>query len=112
MTQYTAEALKAKCEEGFTVGPSTSHYLSVTGEPYVQFCNGIRVDSDFIEWALTAKKAFEATLDSFRKYAEGKSGAIYWRIEPEFSEHRGRCAFYMRLLISDKPVLAKPRAAA
>ncbi len=35
MTEYTADALKARCEEGFAVGPSTASRLSVTGETYV-----------------------------------------------------------------------------
>ena len=100
--QYTPECckeaanLKAYCEAKFQVGAPTSGPLSVTGQPYKQFCIGRYP---------TATAARIGAEGCFDEYSGGKSGTLYWRIEPEiaYSRHTDDYAFYMRLLISGKP---------
>lgn len=84
------------CVEGLA-GP-----LSQTGEPYV-------VISVIRE---TEEEARSAAIDAFIAYADGRAGCLYWRIYPEVLVERDgrrkvaeRWKVYMRLLISDKPVL-------
>jgi hypothetical protein len=95
-----AAKLLAYCEKNFPVGErSTVSRLSVTGETFTQIG---------IEWkdgCLSAGSAREKAQDRFDKYAAGKSGALYWRSTPEiaFDSLRKKYAYYMRLLISDKP---------
>lgn len=103
--QYTPEScheagiLRAYCEGKFPVGPSTAMWQSVTGEPYIELCLAYPSGFD------TAEAARIEAQSHFDRYAEGKSGTLYWRIAPEiaFSVPRGKFAYYMRLLISDKP---------
>ena len=102
--QYTPESckeavvLRAYCESrGFPVGESTENARSVTGQPYSQFS---------LSGYATARDARMGGQECFDEYAKGKSGTLYWRIVPEiaYGPRRGCHAFYMRLLISDKPV--------
>lgn len=100
--QYTPEScheaviLRAYCESKFPVGEPTASHKSVTGQNYSQFC-----DSGYA----TAEAARLGAQECFDNYAVGKSGTLYWRIVPEIAQSKnGRnFAFYMRLLISDKP---------
>ncbi len=100
--QYTpeccreADILRAYCESKFPIGESTERYLSVTGQPYSQFCLGGYWDAEAAR--LGAQGCFD-------EYATGKSGTLYWRIVPEiaYGPRNATYAFYMRLLISDKP---------
>lgn len=97
-----AEALKAYCETGRTIGPKSTGMFSVTHEKHTELC---------CTWAdsyPTPAQARGAAEDAFNKYAEGRTGTLYWRVIPEiaFDHKRRRYAYYMRLLISDKPVVA------
>ncbi len=102
--------LRAECERGFQIGPKTGpdlwtpgatitfsphRPLSVapTGEPFTEL---IRVRPP----AVDDDAAYELALTAFRNYASKQSGTLYWRTYPEIE--RGR--FYMRLLISDRPL--------
>lgn len=122
--EMLSEKVKAKCEGLFPVGQSTSMYLSVTGEPYVELCGlGTHVEGEADGRGYSSENdARDAAIEAFIAYADGKSGTLYWRVTPEivsrnpiyFAEDgsvakTGPCgfSFYMRCLISDKPVLAK-----
>lgn len=99
-----AEAVRADCEARFPVGASTLRRLSVTGEPYVELAH---------QWAdgyPTAAAAREAARAAFGKYAEGKEGTLYWRIQPDiaYGEKQRKFAYYMRLLISSKLPVVSP----
>lgn len=103
--QYTPEcaqeaiALREYCESKFPAGPSTTRWQSVTGEPYTELCVAY---PSALESAEEARIAAQCHFDS---YATGKSGTLYWRVPPEIalSSRRQRYAYYLRLLISDKP---------
>lgn len=99
--------LRAECEKNFPVGQSTSMYVAVTGEPYVEILGNVKDEGSPGQMSPTIEDAYSASLAAFREYAEGKSGAIYWRVHPELAQERSKWAFYMRLLISDSPVLKK-----
>lgn len=109
MIEATAESLKAEIEKLFPVGQPTSMYLSVTGEPYVEITSAGRHEEGVadIKRFSTGEAAYSGALTAFTQYAEGKSGVLYWRATPEIERYQGGFAFYMRCLISDKPVLAK-----
>lgn len=97
-TAHEAVILRAYCESRFPVGRSTTGPKSVTGENYVQFC---RTD------CLSAEGAREHAQGEFDLYSEDRKGVLYWRIVPEMNVHSrtGKYGYYMRLLISDKPVI-------
>jgi hypothetical protein len=100
--QYTPEScqeaasLRSYCEGKFPVGAQTFTHKSITGQSYSQFSIG---------GYLTAEEARVGAQECFDKYADGKSGTLYWRVAPEIAYHprHKAYAFYMRLLISDKP---------
>lgn len=94
-----AALVRAYCESRFPVGEPTYRRRSVTGEPYTELC---ALWPDGLGTIDQARKSAES---AFQKYAEGKSGTLYWRIPPEIAwgAKRQRFAYYMRLLISDKP---------
>jgi hypothetical protein len=94
-----ADLVRAYCESRFPVGPHAERMRSVTGETFTELC--IAWPSGFA----TIEQAAEAAMAAFRKYAEGKSGTLYWRIVPEiaYGAKQKKFAYYMRLLISDKP---------
>jgi hypothetical protein len=104
--QFTAECsqqaaiLQAYCEAKRKVGESTNGPLSVTNQKYTELCR--------IGEYRTASGAREQAQDDFDRYAEGRKGTLYWRVVPEiaFMPRREKYGYYMRLLISDKPVIA------
>lgn len=100
---HEAAILRAYCESRFPIGPSTTRMLSVTGETYTELA--VR----WSEGSETAEKAREAAQVSFDKYASDKIGTLYWRVQPEivFGIKQRLFAYYMRLLISDKPPIIK-----
>jgi hypothetical protein len=85
------EGLRIECERGFEVGPRGHSSVSATGEPFVVLTGSELLPDD--------EECHAVASATFREYAAGKSGTLYWRIYPEIE--RGQ--FYMRLLISDKP---------
>lgn len=94
-----AALVRKYCESRFPVGASSNGPHSVTGETFTELC---------VMWsdgALTIDGAGEAAEAHFQKYAQGKSGTLYWRIPPEiaYGAKQRKFAYYMRLLISDKP---------
>jgi len=99
--------LKGYCEARFKVGEPTSHRLSVTGEPYVEFTPSLQPSEVGSPGQVfeTPDAAIDAAKVAFDAYASGRSGAIYWRIEPELARHKKGYALYMRLLVSNKDPL-------
>jgi hypothetical protein len=96
-------ALREYCESRFPVGESTTTYLSVTGEEYIQLTPAM---NSYPTSPLDARNAAQSAFDT---YAADKSGTLYWRIRPEIAgrllhkPERVIYIYYMRLLISDKP---------
>jgi|SRR5580658_7429111 hypothetical protein len=79
-------------------------YQAPTGETFTEISQ-----TGFESPAACAK----AARDAFDAYAEGKSGTLYYRSRPEMTTQPNKLfqpnklwAFYMRLLISDKPIVA------
>ena len=96
---HEAVIARAYCESRFPVGEGTSTYHAVTGERYIQFSAGGYSSLEVVRLAVQGR---------FDDYAKDKSGTLYWRIPPEiaFNARRDDYAYYMRLLISDKPRIA------
>lgn len=117
MSEFTAANLKARCEQGRKVGRPTSTWKSITGEPYFVIGNqaeGIPSEPGTVDegqshvWAFDEETAYFQALNCFENYAHGKTGKLYWRIEPQLERHSRtkypqKVIFYMRCLISDKP---------
>jgi len=101
--------LRSECEQGYTIGPSALGPYSVTGETFTELCGvGPRDDETHeIVYLPTVEAAYDAAIAAFKAYASDKSGTLYWRVSPELGENKGKFAFYMRLLISDMPVIKK-----
>jgi hypothetical protein len=99
--EYSAKELelRSECEHGFNIGLMGRAATSPTGEPYVELINTRMLP------AISEQAAYDQALDTFRSYAEGKSGVLYWRVCPEIAQAPSGWKFYMRMLISDKPVL-------
>jgi hypothetical protein len=96
-----AESVKlvAYCESKFPVGEGSGKRLSVTGEEHVELA---------LPWAEgldSAEAARLAAQEHFDQFSKDKSGTLYWRSVADigFSPHRQKYAYFMRLLISDKP---------
>lgn len=94
-----AAMVRKYCESRFPVGESSDGPHSVTGETFTELC---------VTWPAgfgTIDGAGDAAESHFQKYANGKSGTLYWRIPPEiaYGAKQRKFAYYMRLLISDKP---------
>lgn len=93
------------CVEGLA-GPH-----SQTGEAYVVIGMG---PIGFTIVRESEAEAIEAAKEAFSAYAVWKRGVLYWRILPEMAVHRdgrrkpeAQFKVYMRLLISDRPVLER-----
>jgi hypothetical protein len=86
---------------GDAVDPANPPKLSVapTGERYTEI-----VPIKTRIGAPTAMAVARLMIAAFDEYAAGRSGVLYWRVEPEIQQyfHLGWKG-YMRLLISDKP---------
>lgn len=52
----------------------------------------------------SAQACVDAAKAAFVEYSASRCGTLYWRTPPEFGIENHKWAFYMRLLISDKPV--------
>lgn len=89
--------LLAFIESRFAVGavPRLAS-ISPTGEPYDVLAAG------FFQ---TIAQACDNARSAFEEYALSRSGILYWRISPEFEEEKRGWCYYMRLLISNKPVI-------
>lgn len=111
----TVADLTRYIESRFPVGEPTQRALSVTGEPYVVIGHedsdkplvpGVIREGETrgdIGWC--EDEVVGAVHAAFDRYAEDKSGTLYWRVKPALEWYDGRCIVYMRLLISDKAVL-------
>ena len=91
-------------EGRFPPRPAPPGRLAPTGETFVEFApDARRGDGPRIHVFSTMNEAFSAARIAFDKYAESRSGYVYWRIMPEARLYPDGWRFYMRLLISDKP---------
>ena len=125
---WSASRLQAEIEQGFDIvveaDPARFAAFAPTGERYVTIghqVDGLPSEAGTVdegkerETAFDAETAYWAALGAFRQYAEGKTGKLYWRSPPNLEwSPKGkslrlgnRCLFWIRLLISDKPVMAK-----
>lgn len=95
--------LREYCEAKFQIGLSTERRLSITGEPYVELA------TPWLDGYPTPAVARQAAITVFNQYAEGKDGALYWRVPPQiaYGEKQQKFAYYMRLLISSKKPIIK-----
>lgn len=117
-------AAMAYVESRYEIVDGLPGAYSQTGEPYVALVpGGIKPEGEtFPIRCSTAELAIKYWLASFKEYADGKPGKLYWRERPEigswaYQHFVGRvdiplsveCYYvvYSRLLISDEPWLAK-----
>ena len=109
----TAQSLKEHIEAHFNVGQPTATGLSVTGEPYVTIGSqdpadgmpsvlGTVDEGKRREWGFDEETAWFDAVSNFQSYAEDRGHNLYWRCQPTLDRHGSDCAFYMRLLVSDK----------
>lgn len=118
---FDSRCLKREIERGFDVveaDPSRFTTFGPTGERYVTIGHqitpssqaGVCDEGQKRELAFDLETAYWCALGAFREYAEGKTGKLYWRAGPVFEtfkvDGKTRCNYWIRLLISDKPVLA------
>lgn len=99
--QYSSveSRLRSECERGCDVAPRSTTATSPTGERFVELINP---DMRLLP---SEEDIYLSALATFRKYAEGKGGTIYWRTYPEVEQQSQGWKFYMRVLVSDKPAL-------
>ena len=86
---------------------STVTFRSKTGEAYTEFPPGHFLGMEDGNRFATAEAARLAAQSHFDDYARDKKGTLYWRIVPEIAlqSRSHEYGYYMRLLISDKPVI-------
>ena len=91
--------------------PSEWKYSSPTGLKYKELINFHSLKNPVIHRNLfsfydSLESCAEGARAAFDRYAEKRNGSLHWRVKPEFSTHpkTGKWRFYMRLLISNKPV--------
>lgn len=111
----TVGALTDHIESRFSVGTPTDHSRSVTGEPYVvigmqvgkPLFDGIIEECEPREWSFDEETACFAALSCFNEYANKRKGRLFWRVRPhlEWNDKLDGCTVYMRLLISDRPII-------
>lgn len=117
---FERDHLREEIEKGFVVvqaDPSKFSTYGPTGEKYMTI--GHQIDGDASqpgtvdegksrELGFDEETAYWCALGAFREYAEDKTGKLYWRDGPlfEWGEDGHRCNYWIRLLISDKPILA------
>ena len=127
--------LKARIEYGRTIGETTEHGVSVTGEYYVSIGSqhpdedmpqipGTIDEGKRAELGFDEETACMQALACFQLYADDHRGVLYWRQEPildcaqdtfkmvdgkikTIKFNAPRYKVYIRLLLSDKPVLPK-----
>lgn len=123
-TKFDDYHLRAEIEKGFDVvadDPARFAAFAPTGERYVTIGHQISRSSqpgtvdqcEARELGFDPETAYWSALGAFRQYAEDRTGKLYWRSPPrlEFSALGDRCLFWIRLLISDKPVIAQKAVA-
>lgn len=109
-------------ESQFPVGDGTRTWKSVTGEEYAvvgherewnleQAKTGVVREG--YPWLLAEDEdeAVRYAANAWSRYSDGKTGTLYWRVKPSLERvDNGKVSglrVYMRLLVSDKPIIRK-----
>ena len=94
-------------ERGRIVLDGYDYGVTPTGEPFVKIVTGeVVAEGEDEPFSSTPEDAIQRWFDGVTKWAEDKSGTLYWRIRPSVEcSYDGRWKVYSRLLISDKPVI-------
>lgn len=84
-------------------------HLAPTGEPYVVITSDLQNATGSADEAIAS---WQAAIEAYIHEKQGhnwkiETGRLYWRIEPELEEVRGRWKVYSRLLISCAPVVKR-----
>ncbi len=81
--------------------------IAPTGEPFIKIVTGeVVAEGEDEPFSSTPEDAIQRWFDGATKWAEDKSGTLYWRVRPSVEcSYDGRWKVYSRLLISDKPVI-------
>lgn len=115
MADHSAEALQAQCEKHRCIGVDSSTRLAPTGEPFVMIGSQIGIpdvpgtvgEGCPREFAFDVETAYFQAWTCFENYQYGRPGTLYWRTRPRLEWEGKRCMFYMRCLISEKPILVE-----
>lgn len=85
-TEYRLWEMVDKINEHFIVGEPTKSRLSITGKPYVEFCNGFQIKEGESVAGTDKRDKFnlmEVLYDSILEYGRSVNGkTIYWREMP------------------------------
>lgn len=116
---FDLAALTKQIASEYPEGPGTVTWCAVTGEPYVVIgaqhpdegspaIIGTVDEGKCAEWSPDEETACLKAMTCLRAYADGREGVLYWRQPPmlDWNEDHTRCKVYMRLLISDKEMVA------
>lgn len=101
----SVEDLVAYIESRFPCVEGLSTHVCQTGDPYVVVSKGGM--SDFVPHPSYGSED-EAIADAkrfFYAYAVDKSGTLYWRKSPRIERAGRKVRVYLRLVITDKPVI-------
>jgi len=130
----TCDELVQMMEDRHRVGEPTARRLSVTGEPYTLFVNGVGKPEGVMtpDYVSDEETAIKVAWEGFKSYsnASGSDSVLYWRIKPELytwdmtetnhynmagdsvvdrkcqaTYHDPRVRLRMRILLSNNPVL-------
>lgn len=101
----------AEFERGRVVVEGLPTSRCQTGEEYVTICSGgPKAEGESSVGMATEQEAIDRWLAHVKAYAEGKTGAIYWRSQPDLEMYQSRKGpkewrVYSRFIITDKPAL-------
>jgi hypothetical protein len=107
------KALETELSCRFMIVPGLPMAFSNTGEPYIAFDQDGIIDGGFLGPQReksprgSAEQALIALTMHIAGYCAGKTGALYWRVMPEFEQETPKSGWtaYARLLVSDRPVI-------
>ncbi len=94
-------------ERGRIVLDGYDYSIAPIGEPFIKIVTGeVVAEGEDEPFSSTPEDAIQRWFDGATKWAEDKSGTLYWRVRPSVEcSYDGRWKVYSRLLISDKPVI-------
>src|SRR5262245_26320789 len=111
MTTMTLDEAVAKIELRWPAHPDLGdNARSATGEEYVVITSGgVCKEGASFKFFPTEAEAIDRWLASVLAYGEGKTGTLYYRVEPELAGDQEGYTVYSRLLISDRPQVQEQR---
>ena len=101
----TVEDLVAYIEGRFPCVEGLPTARCQTGEAYVEVSRAGAGEFDPYPFQATEAAALTFAKEAFDAYAAGKAGTLYWRRRPQMEGSGRKVRVYLRLVISDGPVV-------